>query len=171
MRKFRCAQFSFLTLTQSIHNPYSDLASGTLQHIWDGLSHDLQLVGGIAGTYPSFAFTPNDDAIIIWSAGKIYHVPLAMNKHGERVSAGEPQIIPFQAHIEKRIAETRSSKTDIKSVETAETQRVYAFHELRVDEAGEATSAGRFVSDSFRMAYFVTDISIGYLGVCFDPDA
>ena len=41
----------------------------------------------------------------------------------------------------------------------------------RVDEAGEATSAGRFVSDSFRMAYFVTDTSIGYLGVCIDPDA
>ena len=89
------------------------------------------------GAYPSFAFTPGDDAIIIWAAGKIYHVSLTVNKDGERVSAGEPQIIPFQAHIEKRIAETRSSKTDLKSVETAGTQRVYAFHELRVDDAGE----------------------------------
>ena len=89
------------------------------------------------GAYPSFAFTPGDDAIIIWAAGKIYHVSLTVNKDGERVSAGEPQIIPFQAHIEKRIAETRSSKTDLKSVETADTQRVYAFHELRVDDAGE----------------------------------
>lgn len=89
------------------------------------------------GTYPSFAFTPADDAIIIWAAGQIYHVPLATNAVGERVSGGKPQAIPFIAHIEKRLAETRSSKIDIKATETAETQRVYAFHELRVDESGD----------------------------------
>lgn len=114
-----------------------DLETGTLRNIWYGLTFDLSVVSAPMGAYPSFAFTPGDDAIIIWAAGKIYHVSLTVNKDGERVSAGEPQIIPFQAHIEKRIAETRSSKTDLKSVETAGTQRVYAFHELRVDDAGE----------------------------------
>nr|VWO98440.1 Cytochrome P450 monooxygenase AKT7 (EC (AK-toxin biosynthesis protein 7) [Ganoderma boninense] len=114
-----------------------DLETGTLRNVWYGLTYDLSIVSAPMGTYPSFAFTPKDDAIIIWAAGKIYHVPLGVNKNGERVSAGEPQVIPFQAHVEKRIAETRSSKTDLKSVETAETQRVYAFHELRVDEAGD----------------------------------
>ncbi|KAI1784218.1 hypothetical protein LXA43DRAFT_1043367 [Ganoderma leucocontextum] len=114
-----------------------DLETGTLRNIWYGLTYDLSIVSAPMGSYPSFAFTPEDNAIIIWAAGKIYHIPLASNKDGERVATEEPQVIPFQAHIEKRIAETRSSKTDIKSVETADTQRVYAFHELRVDEAGE----------------------------------
>ena len=114
-----------------------DLETGTLRNIWYGLTYDLSIVSAPMGTYPSFAWVPGDDAIIIWAAGKIYRVPLATNRGGERVAAGEPQVIPFRAHVEKRIAETRSSKTDIKSVETADTQRVYAFHELRVDEAGQ----------------------------------
>ena len=89
------------------------------------------------GTYPPFAFTPDDRAVIIWAAGQIYHVPLKKNAQGEHVADGEPKIIPFTAHIEKRLAETRASKTDIKSIETSDSQRVYAFHELRVDAEGE----------------------------------
>ena len=97
----------------------------------------MSVVSAPFGTYPSFAFTPSDDAIIIWAAGQIWHVPLDANSNGERVSGGEPKIIPFKARIEKRLAETRSPKTDIKSVETSDTQRVYAFYELRVDDKGE----------------------------------
>ncbi|OSD02024.1 hypothetical protein PYCCODRAFT_1435709 [Trametes coccinea BRFM310] len=114
-----------------------DLETGTIRNIWHGLTYDLSVVSAPMGTYPSFAFTPKDDAIIIWAAGQIYHVPLSTNRLGERVLDGEPKIIPFTAHIEKRLAETRASKTNIKAVETSETQRVYAFHELRVDESGE----------------------------------
>ncbi|KAL1947302.1 hypothetical protein VTO73DRAFT_14263 [Trametes versicolor] len=114
-----------------------DLETGTIRNIWYGLTYDLAVVSAPMGTYPSFAFTPADDAIIIWAAGQIYHVPLAANAVGERVSGGKPKAIPFIAHIEKRLAETRSSKIDIKATETAETQRVYAFHELRVDESGD----------------------------------
>ncbi|KAI0648336.1 hypothetical protein C8Q79DRAFT_1008671 [Trametes meyenii] len=114
-----------------------DLETGTIRNIWHGLTHDLAVVSAPMGTYPSFAFTPEDDAIIIWAAGHIYHVPLSTNAVGERVIRGEPRVIPFTAHIEKRLAETRSAKIDLKAIETADTQRVYAFHELRVDEAGE----------------------------------
>jgi hypothetical protein len=89
------------------------------------------------GTYPSFAFTPNDDAVIIWAAGQIYHVPLSTNTHGERTKSTEsPAPIPFIAHVEKRIADTRSSETDLLTVETNDTQRVYAFTELRTNEEG-----------------------------------
>lgn len=88
------------------------------------------------GTYPSFAFTPTDDAIIIWAAGQIYSVPLAINERGEKVRFGEPSHIPFTAHIEKRLAETRRSKTDLVDLETQDTQRVYAFNKLRVDDEG-----------------------------------
>ncbi|KAI0329892.1 hypothetical protein GY45DRAFT_1324512 [Cubamyces sp. BRFM 1775] len=114
-----------------------DLETGTLRNIWHGLTYDLSVVSAPMGTYPSFAFTPGDDAIVIWAAGHIYYVPLSTNALGERILAGEPKVIPFTAHIEKRLAETRSAKTDIKSVEIADTQRVYAFHELRVDEFGK----------------------------------
>lgn len=106
------------------HQWRRDLETGTIRNIWYGLTYDLAVVSAPMGTYPSFAFTPADDAIIIWAAGQIYHVPLATNAVGERVSGGKPQAIPFIAHIEKRLAETRSSKIDIKTTETADTQRV-----------------------------------------------
>lgn len=89
------------------------------------------------GTYPSFAFTPNDDAVIIWAAGQIYHVPLATNSRGERTkSASAPTPIPFIAHVEKRLAETRSSETDLLAFETKDTQRVHALTELRINKDG-----------------------------------
>ncbi|CDO68900.1 hypothetical protein BN946_scf185000.g43 [Trametes cinnabarina] len=114
-----------------------DLETGTIRNIWHGLTYDLSVVSAPMGTYPSFAFTPKDDDIIIWAAGQFHLVPLSTNELGERVLAGEPKVIPFTAHIEKRLAETRTAKTDIREVETADMQRVYAFHELRVDESGE----------------------------------
>ena len=88
------------------------------------------------GTYPSFSFTPDDNAIIIWAAGKIWNVPLSTNTLGEKVLGGEPQIIPFTAHIEKSLAETRSSETDILSLESDETQRLHAFVELTINANG-----------------------------------
>ncbi|KAI0737876.1 hypothetical protein C8Q80DRAFT_1275924 [Daedaleopsis nitida] len=114
-----------------------DLQTGTIRNIWYGLTYDLSVVSAPFGTYPSFAFTPEDDAIIIWAAGQIYHVPLHTNSNGERVAGSDPKVIPFKAHIEKRIAETRHNKTNIKRVETADTQRVWAFYELRADETGK----------------------------------
>ena len=89
------------------------------------------------GTYPSFAFTPSDDAVIIWAAGQIYTVPLATNVRGERVrSSTDPFPIPFIAHIEKYLAETLRVESDVLTMETQDTQRVHAFKELRVDETG-----------------------------------
>ena len=89
------------------------------------------------GTYPSYAFTPNDDAVIIWAAGQIYHVPLSTNSRGERTkSEAAPSPIPFVAHIEKRLAETRTNKTDILAIDTQDTQRIHAFTELRPNQDG-----------------------------------
>ena len=88
------------------------------------------------GTYPSFAFSPNDNAIIIWAAGQIWHVPVQVNDRSERVAGSAPQAILFEARIEKRLAETRSSETDILKLETQEKQAVHAFTDLKVNEAG-----------------------------------
>ena len=88
------------------------------------------------GTYPSFAFTPNDDAIIIWASGKLWRVPLSVDLSGEKVLGGEPHIIPFRAHVEKRLAATRTSTTNLLALETADKQRLHAFIDLSVAEDG-----------------------------------
>lgn len=113
-----------------------DLQSGSLHYIWYGLTYDLTVISAPMGTYPSFAFTPGDDAVIIWADGKIWRVPLAVNSLGEKVAGGEPRVIPFTAHIRKRLAETRSSKTDLLSIENADTQRLHAFKDLAVNDDG-----------------------------------
>ncbi|ESK88278.1 amidohydrolase [Moniliophthora roreri MCA 2997] len=118
---------------------FKDLETGTITHIWDGLSFDLTAISAPMGTYTSFAFTPNDDAVIIWAAGQIYRVPISTNDRGEKVRAGQPRTIPFTALIELRLADTRTYKTsvDLLNLETQDTSRVYAFKELRVDEEGK----------------------------------
>jgi hypothetical protein len=113
-----------------------DLKSGTLHHVWHGLTYDLTSISAPMGTYPSFAFTPSDDAVIIWAAGQIYYVPLTVNARGERVSAGTPTPIRFETRIEKRLASTLRGETDIVGLETQDAQRVYAFKELAVDDEG-----------------------------------
>jgi hypothetical protein len=100
------------------------------------------------GTYPSFAFTPSDDAVIIWAAGQIYKVPITTNEHGEKVGSSEaaPHPIPFKANIVKHLAETlRGGATDLRKLEQRERERVRAFRGLRIDERGEKvvfTAAG-----------------------------
>ncbi|KAL0576197.1 hypothetical protein V5O48_005764 [Marasmius crinis-equi] len=116
-----------------------DLETGTLNYVWDGLSYDLTTISAPMGTYPSFSFTPNDDAVIIWAAGQIYRVPLKKNDFGERVLAETPQPIPFSALIELRLGELHSYETsvDLLGLETQDTSRLYAFKDLRVDEEGK----------------------------------
>ena len=114
-----------------------DLESGTIYNIWHGLTYDASAITAPMGTYPSFAFTPDDSAIVIWAAGQIYYVPLTINQRGEKVaSSTPPHPIRFTAHIEKRLAETRRGGTDVVGVETQDAQIVSSFKELRVDEKG-----------------------------------
>ncbi|RDB24015.1 hypothetical protein Hypma_008641 [Hypsizygus marmoreus] len=116
-----------------------DLQTGTIHHVWYGLSYDLGIVSAPMGTYPSFAFTPSDDAVIIWAAGQIFSVPLSTNAQGEKIGSPHktPTPIRFTAHIEKHLAETRREEFDIKGLETQATQRVHAFKDLRVDDTGD----------------------------------
>ncbi|KIJ63294.1 hypothetical protein HYDPIDRAFT_113258 [Hydnomerulius pinastri MD-312] len=113
-----------------------DLQTGTIHHIWHGLTYDLSIIYAPMGTYPTFAFDTSDEAIIIWAAGQIYHVPLSTNSLGERVSGGTPQAIGFRAHIELKLAETVKAKTDVRELEKGE-QRLHAFTQLALDESGQ----------------------------------
>lgn len=87
------------------------------------------------GTYPSFAFHPSDEAILIWAAGQIYHIPLALNALGERVLGDTPRPVGFRAHIEIKLAETIKATTDVREFEKGE-QRLHAFTQLALDETG-----------------------------------
>ncbi|KAJ4475736.1 hypothetical protein J3R30DRAFT_3294599 [Lentinula aciculospora] len=115
-----------------------DLETGSISYAWDGLTFDLTTISAPMGTYPSFSFTPNSEGIIIWAAGKIHHVPLAVNSRGEKTRSGSVSTVEFTAHIEKHIAKTLRTENavDLVGIETQETQRVHAFRDLRVDEAG-----------------------------------
>ena len=114
-----------------------DLKTGSIHNVWHGLSYDLTIISAPMGTYPSFSFIPDDTAIIIWAAGQIYSVPLALNSRGERIASDRaPYPIRFTAHIEKRLAETRREEFDIVALETQDTQPVRAMKELRVDDTG-----------------------------------
>ncbi|KAJ7442290.1 hypothetical protein FB451DRAFT_1057716 [Mycena latifolia] len=117
---------------------FKDLQTGTIHHIWDGLTYDLGVISAPMGTYPSFAFTPSSDAVIIWAAGQIYSVPITTNAFGERIAdpARKPAPIRFKAHIEKHLAETVTGTFDLVGVETAATQRVTAFKDMRADATG-----------------------------------
>lgn len=119
------------------HLIFRDLESGTIYNVWHGLTYDASAISAPMGTYPSFAFTPDDSAIVIWAAGQINYVPLTVNQRGEKVASSTPPYpIRFTAHIEKRLAETRHGGTDVVGVETQDTQKVSSFKELRVDEKG-----------------------------------
>ncbi|KAJ4463331.1 hypothetical protein C8J55DRAFT_444178 [Lentinula edodes] len=113
-----------------------DLQSGSLRYIWYGLTFDWSSGSTLGGSYPSFAFTPNDDAVIIWAQGQIYRVPLTTNEFEEKIALGEPHPIRFTAHIETRIAETRKKQLDLLGLETKDTQRVHALKELALDDVG-----------------------------------
>ena len=70
-----------------------DLASGSVRVLYDQLERDMQEAWAIHGVYPSFAWTPDNQALIVWAKGKIRRIPVN----------GEPSsIIPF------RIQDTRT---------------------------------------------------------------
>ena len=89
------------------------------------------------GTYPSFAFTPSGDAIIVWAAGQIYRVPLTIDSAtGERILGGDPTPLPFSAKVQKRISETLRPQTDILTLQNATLQQLHAFHDIAPNHDG-----------------------------------
>jgi len=114
---------------------FRDLKTGSINQIYDDLTYDAAVLSSLQGSYPSYAFTPNDDAIIIWYSGHIHRIPLSVNAFGERTSSSEPTVIPFNATITKLLANTRKTKLDIRDVEWKERQKVHAMRGLRIDDS------------------------------------
>ncbi|MEO8362613.1 MAG: amidohydrolase family protein, partial [Vicinamibacteria bacterium] len=53
-----------------------DLASGRETQVYDGLERDMQEAWAIHGLYPTYAWMPDDSAIVIWTGGKIKKLDL-----------------------------------------------------------------------------------------------
>ena len=73
-----------------------DMASGRDRPLWDGLDHDQQEAWSIFGTYPGFAWTPDNRAIVIWAQGKLWRVD---------AGTGQPTTIPFTATVKQTITD------------------------------------------------------------------
>jgi hypothetical protein len=127
-----------LALAFLTHPTNRDLQTGTVHPITSNLHFDVQSIYAPMGTYPSFAFSPSDDAILIWGAeGKIWRVSFAANKLGERVlkvdedGDGEVKEVKFRADVELRIAETRRLKEHVStllSVHSVQDHTSSSFH-------------------------------------------
>lgn len=156
-----------------------DLKSGTLHYVWYGLTYDATPIAAPMGTYPSFAFTPQDDGIVIWAAGNLWRVPLSINPYGEKVSGGNPINIPFKVKVEKQLAETLRPATYLLPTETADKHRVHSFKELAVDDTGKRAifqAAGmtyiqEIGSSSLAAAVPVLDSSAAYYSPSFVPNS
>jgi len=80
-----------------------DMTSGRERPLWDGLDHDQQEAWAIFGTYPGFAWTPDNRALVIWAQGRLWRVDAA---------TGTPAAIPFTAEVRQVLTEAvRSPQT------------------------------------------------------------
>ena len=64
-----------------------DTRSGAIRLVYDGLERDMQEAWAIHGVYPSYAWTPDGQSLVVWAKGKIRRI---------RVSDGEMTEIPFR---------------------------------------------------------------------------
>lgn len=75
-----------------------DVATGEEWPVYDQLSKDQQEAWTIFGIYPGFAWTPTNDALIIWSKGKIHRIDIA--------KPNQSTLIPFEAAVSQRVYES-----------------------------------------------------------------
>jgi len=73
-----------------------DLETGAERKIFDGLDPDQQETWAVHGVHPAFAWTPDNNDIVITFDGKIHKI---------NVESGNPEVIPFTATVEQQIAD------------------------------------------------------------------
>ncbi|WP_412984554.1 amidohydrolase family protein [Pontimicrobium sp. IMCC45349] len=81
-----------------------DLETGEEWPIYDGLNKDQQEAWAIFGVYTNFNWMPNDDAIVIWSGGKINKID---------INTLEITNIPFEANAKIKIAKAIEFDTPV----------------------------------------------------------
>jgi imidazolonepropionase-like amidohydrolase/Tol biopolymer transport system component len=73
-----------------------DLQTGREQPAWSHLERDLQEAWSVYGVYPSFAWTPDAKAIVVWAQGKLWRVD---------PFKGTAADIPFHVHDTREVRE------------------------------------------------------------------
>ena len=73
-----------------------DTKSGAVRLVYDDLERDMQEAWAIHGVYPTYAWHPNGESIIVWAKGQIRRV---------QVSDGTATIVPFHIKDTRKIAE------------------------------------------------------------------
>lgn len=76
--------------------------SGAVRAVYDRLERDMQEAWAIHGVYPSFAWMPDGESIVVWAKGKIRRIV---------VSSGDEHVIPF--HIKDTRTITKSLRFPI----------------------------------------------------------
>ncbi|NBQ91543.1 MAG: amidohydrolase [Betaproteobacteria bacterium] len=73
-----------------------DLQTGTERALWAGLSRDLQEAWSVYGVYPSFAWTPDAQQLVVWAQGKLWRV---------QARDGQAREIPFHVKHTREVRE------------------------------------------------------------------
>lgn len=73
-----------------------DVETGAQTPVYDGLSHDQQEAWAIFGVYPSIAWTPDSENIVLWAKGHLWNV---------NVESREARQIPFEAEVNQTVTE------------------------------------------------------------------
>ena len=73
-----------------------DIASGEAHAVYSPLERDMQETWAIHGVYPSFAWTPKDDALVFYAKGKLHKLDLATKQASE---------IPFHVKDERALTQ------------------------------------------------------------------
>jgi imidazolonepropionase-like amidohydrolase/Tol biopolymer transport system component len=82
-----------------------DIQTGEEWPIYDGLSKDQQEAWTTFGVYTGFAWTPNDEAIVIWSQGKL--IKIDITKIGQAIE------IPFTCQVKNKMADALRFKQNL----------------------------------------------------------
>ena len=74
-----------------------DSKTGAIRLLYDQLERDMQETWAIHGVYPSFEWTPDAKAIVVWAKGKIRRI---------EVADGSASVIPFHVVDTRKISES-----------------------------------------------------------------
>jgi len=73
-----------------------DLESGRETPLFDGLDRDMQETWAVHGVYPAMAWTPDNQSIVFWAAGKVHRIDVASKQVTN---------IPFHVKATRRVQE------------------------------------------------------------------
>ena len=81
-----------------------DLDTGAQRPLYQPLDRDMQEAGGVHGTTPAFAWTPDGAGLVFWAGGKIRHL---------EVASGKSRVVPVHVRDERKIRKALRFAVDV----------------------------------------------------------